>query len=88
MAKESAEPQEWQRGEADARAARVRVAEQVTEELLERGMTGSEETFALRLRELAEARRIGDRDLLRAAVMELTVSGAAWCVELDLRWSR
>lgn len=79
------EPQEWREGQERARAARALVAAQIAENLTEQDMTGSGDAFASRVVEVAEARRMGDPALLRAAVMEAVTAGGAWIVALDLR---
>jgi hypothetical protein len=81
----SNEPTEWKEGQAKARAAREIVAAQIVEDLVGRDMTGDREVFLRRLRDLAEAESSGDVNMVRAAVMELTLAGAAWAVALDLR---
>lgn len=86
MAK-SKEPKEWQEGELKARHARAVVAGQVAAAILERDATGSQDSFALRLTQLAAAKRAGEPEAIRAAVMEVTLAGAAWVVDLDLRGS-
>ena len=79
-----AQPREWIEGAEEAADARLNVAEQVWDLLLDRQMTGSEETLGLRLREMLLARRSGDAVALRAAVLEVSVSAAAYAVQLDL----
>lgn len=85
MAKQpTTEAEEFRTGEARARAARAEVGEQVRSLLLERAITGDRGLLAMRLQQLAQAERDGDREALRAAVMEITLAGAAWCVAIDL----
>lgn len=81
----ASEPKEWQEGSARAREARENVAAQLAELVTEREMTGGEQLFAVRMRELAEARRRGDRTTARAALMEVLVSGAHWVAAMDLQ---
>lgn len=87
MAKEraSTEVKDWRAGADRADAARANVAEQLAALITEREMTGAEELFALRIRQIAEARKRGDRVAMRAAIMEACVSGAHWCAAIDLR---
>lgn len=89
MAKgQSNEPQEWVEGQAAAREARQRVADQIAQLLVKRDMTGDEAVFVRRINELGAAVREGDHAVIRAAVMEATLAGGAWLVALDLkqRW--
>jgi hypothetical protein len=79
------EPQEWREASERAGLARGLVAEQFTSELTGREMTGSGDTVMDRLREVVEARRVGDPVALRAAAMELTIASGQWVVALDLR---
>lgn len=86
MAKgESNEPKEWRRGAEAADRARGNVADQLSELITERSMTGAEQLFARRLREFAQAQRQGDRVLARAALMEALISGALWVAAMDLK---
>lgn len=76
---------EWAVGATAARDARQVVSGQLTEALVERDETGSRDLFTDRLKQVLEADRMGDPMAMRAAVFELTVSGAAWLVSIDLR---
>lgn len=87
---ESNEPRAWREGQAAARAARALVAQQLTEMITEREMTGGRAMFTRRLRQLLETQarqtgRQGETVLLRAAVMEVARAAALWAVALDLR---
>lgn len=82
------EPTEWQDGQAAARRAREDVVEQLGTLIIGLDMTGSASNFAHRLRQLADARREGDREVLRGAVMEVAVACAMWAVALDLKQPR
>jgi len=52
--------------------------------LMDRDMTGSEATFARRLRQLVEAKQTGSRSAMRGAVVEVAVAAAAWAAQIDL----
>lgn len=79
-----AEPVEWQEGADAARAARAIVSQQFGELILGREMTGGRDHFAVRLRELGSAERTQDLLVVRAAVMEVSVSAGEWAAALDL----
>lgn len=78
------EPVEWQEGTEAARAARALVAQQFTELLLERDMTGGRENVGFRLRQLGEAEKTQDLIVVRAAVMEVCVAAGSWASAIDL----
>lgn len=65
------------------REARGRVSEQFSESLRARDLAGDRQMFARRVAELLEAERTGDPDVLRAALMEVTLASGEWCVTLD-----
>lgn len=67
-----------------ARDARKLVSEQFVLSLAERRMAGDEAIVGRRLREMLEAKRSGDRDAYRAAVMEVALAAGELCVALDL----
>lgn len=61
------------------------IARQVEELIVAGDIMGGRALVARRIRELLRAEQRGDRDALRAAVMELTVAGGAWVAALDYR---
>lgn len=87
---------EWAAGDARARAQREatagevaeRVAAQARELLIEGDVMGGRDLFLGRLRTLLEAERSGDREALRAAVMDVSVAAASWAAALDFGATR
>lgn len=63
--------------------ARQQVIGQFGESLRARDLAGDRQMFARRVAELLEAERTGDPDMLRAALMEVTLASGEWCVTLD-----
>jgi hypothetical protein len=59
------------------------VAEQLATTIIERAAPGSRAVLARRIHELIAAEKTGDRALLRAAAMEVSLAAAEWCVLLD-----
>lgn len=79
----SKDPTEWVAGARVARAARQRVAAQLSELIIDADLTGSPEFVARRLTEYAQAIRHGDVAGQRAALMELAVAAATTAAGLD-----
>lgn len=86
--KESNEPNDWKRGQREARAAREHVAAQLADALVARDQTGSMAMVRRRAGELSDAERSGDRLLERGATWELALACAAHVVALDLHQPR
>jgi hypothetical protein len=76
---------EYKQGEEAATKARGRVAEQLTEAVVESRRTGSTDLVAQRVRSFISAVRENDPLALRGASMELAESAALLAVSLDLR---
>lgn len=66
---------------------RALVAEQVHAGILETPAIGSRSLVGMRLRSLAAAER-EDREMVRAAAMDLSIASAVWVVAIDLRTAR
>lgn len=77
------DPTEWVAGAKIARAARKRVASQLTDLITAADLTGSPELVARRVADYAEAIRHGDAAGQRAALMELAVASATTAASLD-----
>lgn len=73
--------------QALVRDTRAVVAEQVRDGILETPAIGSRDLVGMRLRSLAVAER-EDREMVRAAVMDLSIASAVWVVAIDLRTAR
>lgn len=84
MARQTTDPDEWIDGSLRADEVRETLVDQLGTILRERRMTGGQEAFSTRLRQVAEARDSGDPLVLRAAVMELTIASAQWVTAIDL----
>lgn len=82
---DSNEAQEHTKGTKKARDARKNVAKQLAVLIEQREITGDRDLLAMRLRQVFEAEEEGDRDALRASVMEVTLAAAGWVVAIDLR---
>lgn len=79
------DPTEWVAGARVARAARKRVASQLSDLIIDADLTGSPEFVARRVAEYAEAIRHHDDSGQRAALMELAVAAATTAAGLDCR---
>jgi hypothetical protein len=80
------DPTEWVVGARAARAARTRVASQLTELISTADLTGSPEFVARRIADYAESIRHGDPSAQRAALMEVAVAAATTAAALDVRY--
>lgn len=81
----SREPDEWQQATAQARAARMKVGQQLSELLAMADVTGSRDVIEVRARQLGAELRRGDIVLIRAASIELGVASGAFAAAIDLR---
>lgn len=77
------DPTEWVTGAKVARAARKRVAAQLTDLITAADLTGSPELVARRITDYVAAIREGDLPAQRAALMELSVAAATTAAGLD-----
>jgi hypothetical protein len=82
--RERTEQQEHAEREAAAGLARGNVIAQLSASLLERAQVGSAASVAMRVLDLAQARRTGDADAIRAATFELALVAAEHCLAIDL----
>jgi hypothetical protein len=76
---------EYKAGEEAATKARARVADQLSEAIVESRRTGSTDLVAQRVRAFIAAVRENDSVALRGASMELAESAGLLAVSLDLR---
>lgn len=91
MSATSRDPEDWAKATKKAREQREkaagevadRIREQVYELIVHGDLMGGRALVATRLRQIAEAERRGDKDALRAAVIELGVASGAWLAALD-----
>lgn len=79
----SKDPTEWVAGAKVARAARKRVAAQLSDLITTADLGGSPEFVARRVAEYAESIRHADAAGQRAALMELAVAAATTAAGLD-----
>jgi hypothetical protein len=89
----SRDPEDWQRATEAARVQRTltahevagRIAEQVEANLIEGDAMGGRARLAVALRAIAVAEGRGDQVALRAALLDVSVAGAAWVAALDFK---
>lgn len=87
----SRDPEEWARATEKARAIRelaagevaLVIGEQVAELVVAGDIMGGRAMVADRIRKVAAAEQRGERDVLRAAWMELAVAAAACVASID-----
>lgn len=70
---------------ASARVVAEQIAEQVEQNIIEGDVMGGRSVAVQRLRQVAAAEERGDRDVLRAALVDTAVAFGQWVAALDFR---